>query len=111
MKLYKLESVGAVIDQFGVTYPMLANGQPDWDQGMELPRVDAGEWWEHLSDYDKSTALFVWYVARKVWWNDFSPADLSEPPSEHVVEELKGRESDIPLLPPTALVGMLKFGG
>ena len=106
MKLYKLESVGTVIDNDGVVYPMLANGQPDWDQGRELTRVDAGEWWERLSDYDKTTALNVWHVAKKIWWDS-----MTEAPSHRVVDELKGRESDIPLLPPPALVEMFRFGG
>jgi hypothetical protein len=128
MKLYELDSAGAVIDQFGVTYPMLANGQPDWDQGMELNRVDAGEWWGHLSDYDKTTVLHVWCVAKKVWWdraNEITSAAqdctctgrtcakcwMSAPAPESTVAELKDRESDIPLLPPPALVDMFRFGG
>jgi hypothetical protein len=128
MKIYELESVGTIIDDNGVTYPMLANGQPDWDQGMELTRVEAGEWWDHLSDYDKATVLDVWFAAKKVWWDRSSeitseaqgcsctgricaPCWMNKSPGEVVIERLKGRESDIPLLPPPALVEMFRFGG
>ena len=68
MKLYQLESVGAVIDEQGMTYPMLVNGEPDWDQGVELTRISAIDWWENLSTRDQKTALDVWYATKKVWW-------------------------------------------
>ena len=128
MKLYELASVGAVIDGDGVTYPMLANGQPDWDQARELNRIEAGEWWDHLSDYDKGTVLDVWIAAKKVWWDraneitseaqgctctgrTCAPCWMNKPTDERVIERLKGRESDIPLLPPPALVEMFRLGG
>jgi hypothetical protein len=128
MKLYELASVGAVIDGDGVTYPMQANGQPDWDQGMELTRVDAGEWWEHLSHYDKTTALYVWCVAKKVWWDrtdeitseaqgctctgrTCAPCWMAEPAPEAAVAELRERESDIRIPGPPALVEMFRLGG
>ena len=128
MKLYNLDSVGAMIDQDGVVYPMLATGQPDWDQDMELNRIDAGEWWEHLSHYDKTTALYVWCVAKKVWWDRADEITsesqdctctgrtcascwMTEPAPEAAVAELKSRESDIPPLPPSALVEMFRFVG
>jgi hypothetical protein len=128
MKLYELDSAGAVIDQFGVTYPMQANGQPDWDQGMELTRVDAGEWWGQLSHYDKTTALYVWCVAKKVWWDrtdeitseaqgctctgrTCAPCWMAEPAPEAAVAELRERASDIRIPGPPMLQDMFRFGG
>jgi hypothetical protein len=52
MKLVNLESVGNIIDEKGVTYPMLADGGYDWLGGIHIHDIENEEWFESLSDED-----------------------------------------------------------
>ena len=49
MKLYNLESVGNVIDENGVTYPMLADGGHDIFAGVHINDIENEEWFDALS--------------------------------------------------------------
>ena len=54
-KYIKLNSVGSVMDQDGVTYPMLNNGQPDLDSPVELADIDMeDDWYQSLNNKDRS---------------------------------------------------------
>jgi len=54
-KLIALESVGTVVDNTGMTYPMLENGGYDADAGIHLRDIEwDGEWIESLSGKDWS---------------------------------------------------------
>ena len=59
MKLYSLESVGAVVNEAGIAYPMNEDGTPDLDNGTELCDIEAGEWWTALSSEDWATAMDI----------------------------------------------------
>lgn len=60
MESYKLESVGTVVFENGMTYPMLErDGKPDIGQGIRLEHVSNDEWWEHLSRDDWATAMDI----------------------------------------------------
>jgi|TARA_R110002020_G_scaffold20041_2_gene68702 hypothetical protein len=52
MKLVNLESVGNVIDESGVTYPMLADGGYDIFGGIHIHDIENEEWFESLSEED-----------------------------------------------------------
>ena len=69
--IVNLDSAGMMMDESGVTYPMQIDGQPDLDAGAELEtKAEAIEWWEALSDADKSTTLGIWHRAKKLWWSN-----------------------------------------
>ena len=55
MKLYNLESVGNVIDENGVTYPMLADGGHDIFAGVHINDIENEEWFDALSQEDIDT--------------------------------------------------------
>ena len=52
MKLIKLNSVGCVIDENGVTYPMLVNGGIDGDGACHINDITNDEFFDALSDED-----------------------------------------------------------
>ena len=52
MKLVNLESVGNVIDENGVTYPMLVDGGYDVFGGIHIHDIENEEWFESLSEDD-----------------------------------------------------------
>ena len=57
MKLVNLESVGNVIDESGVTYPMLADGGYDIFGGIHIHDIENEEWFESLSEEDSDSLL------------------------------------------------------
>ena len=59
MKLYSLESVGAVVNEAGIAYPMNEDGTPDLDNGTDLCDIEADEWWKGLSNEDFYTAMGI----------------------------------------------------
>ena len=59
MKLYSLESVGAVVNEAGIAYPMNEDGTPDLGNGTDLCDIEAGEWWTGLSSEDWATAMDI----------------------------------------------------
>jgi len=49
-----LESVGTVLDTDGMTYPMLAGGGYDHDNGIHIDDIEPdGDWMTALSDVDR----------------------------------------------------------
>ena len=52
MNLVNLESVGNVIDENGVTYPMLADGGHDIFAGVHVNDIENEEWFDALSQED-----------------------------------------------------------
>ena len=53
-KYTKLESVGSIIDQDGMVYPMTVSGKPDLDAGTPLDEIDReDDWYSSLSAKDK----------------------------------------------------------
>ena len=52
MNLIKLNSVGCVIDENGVTYPMLVNGGIDGDGACHINDITNDEFFDALSDED-----------------------------------------------------------
>jgi hypothetical protein len=59
MKLYNLESVGAVVNEAGIAYPMNEDGTPDLANGTDLCDIEADEWWKALSNEDSYTAMGI----------------------------------------------------
>ena len=55
MNLVNLESVGNVIDENGVTYPMLADGGHDIFAGVHINDIENEEWFDALSLEDIDT--------------------------------------------------------
>ena len=49
MSLVNLNSVGNVIDENGVTYPMLADGGHDIFAGVHINDIENEEWFDTLS--------------------------------------------------------------
>ena len=64
MKLYSLESVGAVVNEAGIAYPMHEDGTPDLDNGTDLSDIEAGEWWTALSNEDRAGDIDVGDILR-----------------------------------------------
>ena len=52
MNLVNLDSVGCVVDENGVTYPMLVDGGYDEDGGIHINDIEEEYWFESLSDED-----------------------------------------------------------
>ena len=52
MNLIELNSVGCVIDENGVTYPMLVNGGIDGDGACHINDITNEEFFDALSDED-----------------------------------------------------------
>ena len=59
MKLYSLESVGAIVNEAGIAYPMNEDGTPDLANGTDLCDIEADEWWRALSNEDSYTAMGI----------------------------------------------------
>tara|TARA_Y100000114_G_scaffold146538_1_gene157336 strand:- start:119 stop:379 length:261 start_codon:yes stop_codon:yes gene_type:complete len=55
MSLVNLNSVGNVIDENGVTYPMLADGGHDIFAGVHINDIENEEWFDALSTEDIDT--------------------------------------------------------
>ena len=55
MNLIELESVGNVIDENGVTYPMLADGGHDIFAGVHINDIENEEFFDALSQEDIDT--------------------------------------------------------
>ena len=55
MSLVNLESVGNVIDENGVTYPMLVDGGHDIFAGVHVNDIENEEWFDALSQEDIDT--------------------------------------------------------
>ena len=55
MNLVNLDSVGCVIDENGVTYPMLVDGDYDVDGACHVNDIENGEWFDALSQEDIDT--------------------------------------------------------
>ena len=55
MKLIKLNSVGCVIDENGVTYPMLVDGDYDVDGACHINDIENEEFFDNLSQEDIDT--------------------------------------------------------
>ncbi len=51
----KLNSVGCGIDEDGIVYPQLQNGEYDLDNGNHYLEIDNEEWFSSLSEKDKET--------------------------------------------------------
>ena len=51
----KLNSVGCGIDENGIIYPQLQNGEYDLDNGNHYLEIDNEEWFSSLSEKDKET--------------------------------------------------------
>ena len=52
MSLINLDSVGNVIDENGVTYPMLVDGGHDIFAGVHVNDIENDEWFDALSQED-----------------------------------------------------------
>ncbi len=52
MNLIELNSVGNVIDENGVTYPMLVDGGHDIFAGVHVNDIENEEWFDALSSED-----------------------------------------------------------
>ena len=52
MNLIELNSVGNVIDENGVTYPMLVDGGHDIFAGVHVNDIENEEWFDALSTVD-----------------------------------------------------------
>ena len=55
MNLVNLDSVGCVIDENGVTYPMLVDGGYDEDGAFHVNAIENEEWFDALSQEDIDT--------------------------------------------------------
>ena len=55
MNLVNLDSVGCVIDENGVTYPMLVDGDYDIDGACHVNDIENEEWFDALSQEDIDT--------------------------------------------------------
>ena len=55
MNLVNLDSVGCVIDENGVTYPMLVDGGYAEDGGFHVNDIENEEWFDALSQEDIDT--------------------------------------------------------
>ena len=55
MNLVNLDSVGCVIDENGVTYPMLVDGGYDEDGACHVNDIENEEWFDALSQEDIDT--------------------------------------------------------
>ena len=55
MSLINLDSVGNVIDENGVTYPMLVDGGHDIFAGVHVNDIENDEWFDALSQEDIDT--------------------------------------------------------
>ena len=55
MNLIELNSVGCVIDENGVTYPMLVDGDYDIDGACHVNDIENEEWFDALSQEDIDT--------------------------------------------------------
>ena len=55
MNLVELKSVGCVIDENGVTYPMLVDGGHDIFAGVHVNDIENEEWFDALSQEDIDT--------------------------------------------------------
>ena len=64
MKLVNLESVGNVIDENGVTYPMLADGGHDIFGGIHVNDIENEEFFDALSDEDAEVVAEYWDLDR-----------------------------------------------
>lgn len=51
----KLNSVGYGIDEDGIVYPQLQNGEYDLENGNHYLEIDNEEWFLSLSEKDKET--------------------------------------------------------
>jgi len=62
MVYIKLESTGSVLTNEFNVYPMLADGTPDFDEGVEVELGECtDEWYETLSTEDyKNIVNFLW---------------------------------------------------
>ena len=52
MPLIKLESVGTVMDCYGMTYPMNLDGTADTSVALHVLDIEAWDWWDNLSTVD-----------------------------------------------------------
>ena len=84
--MQRLESVGTVIDVDGMTYPMLAGGGYDADEGVHVGDIEHdGDWMNNLSDPDWSTVLRLRSLTRSTearpceWCGSAYRADPIEP--------------------------------
>lgn len=50
----ELNSVGCGIDENGIVYPQLQNGNYDLEMGNHISEIDNEEWFEQLNDNDKN---------------------------------------------------------
>ena len=64
MKLVNLESVGNVIDENGVTYPMLVGGGYDIFGGIHVNDIENEEFFEALSEEDVEVVAEYWDLDR-----------------------------------------------
>ena len=55
MNLIELKSVGCVIDENGVTYPMLVDGDYDVDGACHINDIENEEFFDNLSQEDIDT--------------------------------------------------------
>lgn len=53
-KIMELNSVGCGIDETGMVYPQLQNGNYDLEMGNHISEIDNEEWFEQLNDNDKN---------------------------------------------------------
>ena len=85
--MQRLESVGTVIDVDGMTYPMLAGGGYDADEGVHVSDIETGgDWMTNLSDADWSVVDLALILARNLqrirtceWCGSRYRADPVEP--------------------------------
>ena len=55
-KEYKLNSVGTIVTDKGMTYPQIRNGKADYDMGVHIKDVDS-DWFESLDDKDRKMLM------------------------------------------------------
>ena len=73
-KFYTLESVGTIVNDDGMTYPLFytqVDGKPTPrdgaagkyqgdDDGIHVEDIDSGDWWDALSIEDTKTVLSIY---------------------------------------------------
>ena len=59
-KFYTLESVGTIVNDDGMTYPLVEDGWIGHDDGIHVKDIEFGDWWDALSIEDTKTVLSIY---------------------------------------------------
>ena len=66
MKSIKLESVGTVVDDKGICYPMYKDGTPDLDTPCPIMDTENDEWWESM-ECEEAGRLFQFFSKTEMY--------------------------------------------